>query len=167
MHTKQNFALRLGVTHGKQMLHHYGSSMSRSDGPHTLELHKYMLQNPTPPPSQPTLCASLLCRATPRTSLLSPTLCAAVSSLMSHHLLLLSESLPSQASGRAQAACLWPVGWGFWQMYRGVGDSPRGPLKQRGNPHLKPTTRPKHNLPNHAGNSPRRRDSDSPSRRPS
>jgi hypothetical protein len=49
----------------------------------------------------------------------------------------------------------------------GVGDSPRGPLKQRGNPHLNPTTRPKHNLPNYAGNSPRCRDSDGPSRRPS
>jgi hypothetical protein len=48
-----------------------------------------------------------------------------------------------------------------------VGDSPRGPLKQRGNPHLKPATKPKHNLPNHAGNSPRRRDPDGPSRRPS
>jgi hypothetical protein len=33
----------------------------------------------------------------------------------------------------------------------GVGDSPRGPLKQRGNPHLKPTTKPKHAKPNHAG----------------
>jgi hypothetical protein len=39
-----------------------------------------------------------------------------------------------------------------------VGDSPRGPLKQRGNPHLKPATKPKHNLPNHTGNGPRRRD---------
>jgi hypothetical protein len=38
-----------------------------------------------------------------------------------------------------------------------VGDSPRGPLKQRGNSHLKPATKPKHNLPNHAGNSPLRR----------
>jgi hypothetical protein len=35
-----------------------------------------------------------------------------------------------------------------------VGDSPRGPLKQRGNPHLKPATKPKHNLPNPAGNRP-------------
>jgi hypothetical protein len=48
-----------------------------------------------------------------------------------------------------------------------VGDSPRGPLKQLGNPHLNPATKPKHNLLNHAGNSPRRRDSDGPSRRPS
>jgi hypothetical protein len=32
-----------------------------------------------------------------------------------------------------------------------VGDSPRGPLKQRGNPHLKPATKPKHAKPNHAG----------------
>jgi hypothetical protein len=50
---------------------------------------------------------------------------------------------------------------------RSVGDSPRGPLKRRGNPHLKPTTRPKHNLPNHAGNGPCRRSPDGPSRRPS
>jgi hypothetical protein len=35
-----------------------------------------------------------------------------------------------------------------------VGDSPRGPLKQWEKPHLKPTTRPKHNSLNHAGNSP-------------
>jgi hypothetical protein len=28
---------------------------------------------------------------------------------------------------------------------RAVGDSPRGPPKQRGNPHLKPATKPKHN----------------------
>jgi hypothetical protein len=49
----------------------------------------------------------------------------------------------------------------------GVGDSPRGPLKQRGNPHLKPATKPKHNLPNPAGNGPHRRDPDGPSRRPS
>jgi hypothetical protein len=48
-----------------------------------------------------------------------------------------------------------------------VGDSPRGPLKQQGNPRLKPATKPKHNLPNHAGNSPRRRDPDGPSRGPS
>jgi hypothetical protein len=48
-----------------------------------------------------------------------------------------------------------------------VGDSPRGPLKQRGNPHLKPATKPKHDLPNPEGNSPRRRDPDGPSRRPS
>jgi hypothetical protein len=48
-----------------------------------------------------------------------------------------------------------------------VGDSPRGPLKQRENPHLKPATNPKHNLLNHAGNGPRRRDPDGPSRRPS
>jgi hypothetical protein len=48
-----------------------------------------------------------------------------------------------------------------------VGDNPRGPLKQRGNPHLKPATRPKHNLPNPAGNGPRRRNPDGPSRRPS
>jgi hypothetical protein len=48
-----------------------------------------------------------------------------------------------------------------------VGDSPRGPLKQRGNPHLKPATSPKHKLPNPAGNGPRRRDPDGPSRRPS
>jgi hypothetical protein len=32
-----------------------------------------------------------------------------------------------------------------------VGDSPRGPHKQRGNPHLKPATKPKHAKPNHAG----------------
>jgi hypothetical protein len=32
-----------------------------------------------------------------------------------------------------------------------VGDSPRGPLKQRGKPHLKPATRPKRVKPNHAG----------------
>jgi hypothetical protein len=32
-----------------------------------------------------------------------------------------------------------------------VGDSPRGPLKQRGNPHLNPATTPKHAKPNHAG----------------
>jgi hypothetical protein len=32
-----------------------------------------------------------------------------------------------------------------------VGDSPRGPIKQRGNPHLKPATKPKHAKPNHAG----------------
>jgi hypothetical protein len=32
-----------------------------------------------------------------------------------------------------------------------VGDSPRGPLKQRGNPHLKPATKPKRAKPNHAG----------------
>jgi hypothetical protein len=48
-----------------------------------------------------------------------------------------------------------------------VGDNPRGPLKQRGNPHLKPATKPKHSLPNHAGYGPRRRDPDGPSRRPS
>jgi hypothetical protein len=35
-----------------------------------------------------------------------------------------------------------------------VGDSPRGPLKQWGEPHLKPTTKPKHVKPNHEGNSP-------------
>jgi hypothetical protein len=35
-----------------------------------------------------------------------------------------------------------------------VADSPRGPLKQRGNPHLKPATKPRHNLPNPAGNRP-------------
>jgi hypothetical protein len=35
-----------------------------------------------------------------------------------------------------------------------VGDSPRGPLKQLGNPHLKPATKTKHNLPNPAGNRP-------------
>jgi hypothetical protein len=29
----------------------------------------------------------------------------------------------------------------------GVGDSPRGPLKQLGNPHLKPATKPKPNAP--------------------
>jgi hypothetical protein len=29
----------------------------------------------------------------------------------------------------------------------GVGDSPRGPLKQLGNPHLKPATKPKPNTP--------------------
>jgi hypothetical protein len=28
---------------------------------------------------------------------------------------------------------------------RAVGDNPRGPPKQRGNPHLKPATKPKHN----------------------
>jgi hypothetical protein len=32
-----------------------------------------------------------------------------------------------------------------------VGDSPRGPLKQRGNPHLNPATTSKHAKPNHAG----------------
>jgi hypothetical protein len=48
-----------------------------------------------------------------------------------------------------------------------VGDSPRGPLKQRGNPHLKPATKPKRNLLNHAGNGPRRRDPDGPSKQPS
>jgi hypothetical protein len=32
-----------------------------------------------------------------------------------------------------------------------VGDSPRGPLKQWGKPHLKPATKPKHVEPNHAG----------------
>jgi hypothetical protein len=32
-----------------------------------------------------------------------------------------------------------------------VGDSPRGPLKQRGNPHLKPAKGLKHAKPNHAG----------------
>jgi hypothetical protein len=32
-----------------------------------------------------------------------------------------------------------------------VGDSPRGPLKRRGNPHLKPATKPKHAEPDHAG----------------
>jgi hypothetical protein len=49
----------------------------------------------------------------------------------------------------------------------GVGDSPRGPLKQRGNPHLKPATKPKHSLPNHAGYGPCRRDPDGPPRRTS
>jgi hypothetical protein len=48
-----------------------------------------------------------------------------------------------------------------------VGDSPRGPLKQRGNPHLKPATKPKHSLPNHAGYGPCCRDPDGPPRRPS
>jgi hypothetical protein len=48
-----------------------------------------------------------------------------------------------------------------------VGDNPRGPLKQRGNPHLKPTTKPKHSVPNHAGYGPCRRDPDGPPRRPS
>jgi hypothetical protein len=47
-----------------------------------------------------------------------------------------------------------------------VGDSPRGPLKQWGNPHLKPTKRPKHKSSNHVGNSPHHRDSDGPSRWP-
>jgi hypothetical protein len=32
-----------------------------------------------------------------------------------------------------------------------VGGSPRGPPKQRGNPHLNPATTPKHAKPNHAG----------------
>jgi hypothetical protein len=32
-----------------------------------------------------------------------------------------------------------------------VGDSPRGPLKQQGKPHLKPGTKPKNIKPNHAG----------------
>jgi hypothetical protein len=32
-----------------------------------------------------------------------------------------------------------------------VGDSPRGPLKRRGNPRLKPAAKPKHAKPNHAG----------------
>jgi hypothetical protein len=35
--------------------------------------------------------------------------------------------------------------------YPSVGDSPRGPLKQWGKPHLKPATKPKHVKPNHAG----------------
>jgi hypothetical protein len=32
-----------------------------------------------------------------------------------------------------------------------VGDSLRGPLKRRGNPHLKPATKPRHAKPNRAG----------------
>jgi hypothetical protein len=32
-----------------------------------------------------------------------------------------------------------------------VGDSPRGPFKQQGDPHLNPATTPKHAKPNHAG----------------
>jgi hypothetical protein len=36
-------------------------------------------------------------------------------------------------------------------MDKSVGDSPRGPLKQRGDPHLNPATTPKHAKPNHAG----------------
>jgi hypothetical protein len=32
-----------------------------------------------------------------------------------------------------------------------VGDSPRGPLKKGGKPHLKPGTKPKNIKPNHAG----------------
>jgi hypothetical protein len=55
----------------------------------------------------------------------------------------------------------------IYQPAVGVGDSPRGPLKQRGNPHLKPTTKPKHSVPNHAGCGPCRRDPDGPPRRPS
>jgi hypothetical protein len=47
-----------------------------------------------------------------------------------------------------------------------VGDSPRGPLKQRGNPHLKPTTKPKYSVPNHAGYGPCRKDPNGPPRRP-
>jgi hypothetical protein len=53
-----------------------------------------------------------------------------------------------------------------------VGDSPRGPLKQRGNPHLKPATKQNTpsltmQVPNHEGDGPRRWDPDGPSRRPS
>jgi hypothetical protein len=53
-----------------------------------------------------------------------------------------------------------------------VGDSPRGPLKQRGNPHLNPqqnqnTLSLTMQVPNHAGHGPRCRDPDGPSRRPS
>jgi hypothetical protein len=48
-----------------------------------------------------------------------------------------------------------------------VGDSPRCPLKQRGNPHLKLATKPKHSLPNHAGYGPCRRHPDGPPRRTS
>jgi hypothetical protein len=33
----------------------------------------------------------------------------------------------------------------------GVGDSPRGPLKQWGKPHLKPAMKPRYVEPNHAG----------------
>jgi hypothetical protein len=33
------------------------------------------------------------------------------------------------------------------EVVTGVGDSPRGPLKQLGNPHLKPATEPKPNTP--------------------
>jgi hypothetical protein len=40
--------------------------------------------------------------------------------------------------------------------FKCVGDSPRGPLKQLGNPHLKPATKPKTTLLNHAGHDPRR-----------
>jgi hypothetical protein len=40
------------------------------------------------------------------------------------------------------------TGSGCWSS---VGDSPRGPLKRRGNPHLKPATKPKHAEPDHAG----------------
>jgi hypothetical protein len=35
-----------------------------------------------------------------------------------------------------------------------VGDSPRGPLKQLGNPRLKHATKLKHTSPNHAGHGP-------------
>jgi hypothetical protein len=41
------------------------------------------------------------------------------------------------------------------------------PLKQQGDPHLKPATKRKHSLPNHAGYGPRRKDPDGPPRRPS
>jgi hypothetical protein len=37
-----------------------------------------------------------------------------------------------------------------------VGDSPRGPLKQQGNPRLKHATKLTHTAPNHAGHSSRR-----------
>jgi hypothetical protein len=43
---------------------------------------------------------------------------------------------------------LWKKEGKAWE---GVGDSPRGPLKQWGKPHLKPATKPKYVKPNHAG----------------
>jgi hypothetical protein len=55
--------------------------------------------------------------------------------------------------------------WHFSQ-FNTVGDSPRGPLQQLGNPHLKPTTKPKYTLPNRAGYGPRSRDLNDPPRRP-
>jgi hypothetical protein len=49
------------------------------------------------------------------------------------------EPLPPPAQMRGDQPCT------------GVGDSPRGPLKQWGKPHLKPATKPKYVKPNHAG----------------
>jgi hypothetical protein len=58
----------------------------------------------------------------------------------------------SNTTGRRIPACgstttAWLASWAGPP----VGDSPRGPLKQRGNPHLKPATTPKNAKPNHAG----------------